>query len=77
MISFSYYEGNIYKSECVGHLTLRAFIDAHKNPADSTIKIINEAREELLKRNIEPTQKKVMEITGFSIATIKRNWNII
>jgi len=45
MISFSYYEGNIYKSECVGHLTLRAFIDAHKNPADSTIKIINEIAE--------------------------------
>lgn len=43
---------------------------------NETIKTINEAREELLKKNIEPTQKKVMEMTGFSIATIKRNWNI-
>ena len=40
MTKFSYYEGNIYKSDCVGHLTLRNFIDVHLNPTEETKQII-------------------------------------
>lgn len=43
---------------------------------NETIKRIKEAREQLLKNNQDDTQKNVMNLTGLSIATIKRNWNI-
>lgn len=43
---------------------------------NETIKKINEAKDSLLKQNIIPSQSKVREMTGLSIATIKRNWNI-
>ena len=42
---------------------------------NATIKKIEDAREELTKKNIPPTQKLVCEITNLSIATVKRNWN--
>lgn len=41
---------------------------------NKTIDLITEAKLELIGKNIEPTQKRVMEATGLSIATIKRNW---
>jgi hypothetical protein len=40
-----------------------------------TIKKINEAKDELSKKNIIPTQKMISEITNLSLSTIKRNWN--
>jgi hypothetical protein len=40
-----------------------------------TIKKIEDARMELVKKNILPTQKLVCEITNLSISTVKRNWN--
>lgn len=42
---------------------------------NTTIKKIEDARMELTKKNILPTQKLVCEITNLSIATVKRNWN--
>jgi hypothetical protein len=42
---------------------------------NATIKKIEDARMELVKKNIPPTQKLVCEITNLSIATVKRNWN--
>lgn len=42
---------------------------------NATIQKIENARMELTKKNIPPTQKLVCEITNLSIATVKRNWN--
>jgi len=42
---------------------------------NKSLKLIEEARQECLKLNIIPTQKKVVELTGLSIATVKRLWN--
>ena len=42
---------------------------------NTTIKKIEDARMELTKKNIQPTQKLVCELTNLSIATVKRNWN--
>lgn len=42
---------------------------------NETFKIIEEARMKCAQNNIVPTQKMISEITGLSIATIKRNWN--
>lgn len=47
----------------------------NKERGNKTFIIIQEAKMECAKNNIIPTQKKVSEITGLSIATIKRNWN--
>lgn len=41
---------------------------------NNTIQKIIDARNELWKKNLEPTQKLVCEITNISIATVKRNW---
>lgn len=43
---------------------------------NETIRKIKEAKQELSNQNIEATQKRVMELTGLSIATIKRNWKL-
>lgn len=42
---------------------------------NKTIELIEKARVECEKLNIVPTQRKVVEMTGLSIATVKRNWN--
>lgn len=42
---------------------------------NATIKKIQDARMELVKKNISPTQIKVCEITNLSISTVKINWN--
>lgn len=47
-----------------------------KSRRNKTISEIQSAKDYLLKQNITPTQSKVKEITGFGIATIKRNWNV-
>jgi len=39
-------------------------------------KAIKEARNKLLMENKKDTQPNVMEITGFSLSKIKRNWNL-
>lgn len=41
---------------------------------NKTIDRIQKAIEELAYQNIIPTQKKVCELTGLGIATVKRNW---
>lgn len=41
---------------------------------NKAIEAIENAKMELISKNIEPTQKRVQEVTGFSIAKIKRNW---
>lgn len=40
-----------------------------------TFERIQSIKLELTKQNIIPTQKMIVERTGFSIATVKRNWN--
>lgn len=42
---------------------------------NKTLEKIEIARIECQKQNISPTQKKICEMTGLGIATIKRNWN--
>ena len=42
---FSYYSGNIYKSECIGQLTLNQFLEAHQNPTNETVDLIGKIRE--------------------------------
>lgn len=42
---------------------------------NKTLKLIEEARMECTKRNETPTQKRIVELTGLGIATVKRNWN--
>jgi len=42
---------------------------------NKTLKLIEEARMECAKRNETPTQKRIVELTGLGIATVKRNWN--
>lgn len=39
-----------------------------------SIRLINEAREKCYQNNEIPTQKKIAEMTGLGIATVKRNW---
>lgn len=41
---------------------------------NESIRLINEAREKCYKNNEIPTQKKISEMTGLGIATVKRNW---
>lgn len=41
---------------------------------NKTLELINEARLKCSEMNIEPTQKRISQLTGLSIATIKRNW---
>jgi len=40
-VIFPYYSGNIYKSNCIGFVTLEQFIHSHKNPTNKTKSIIN------------------------------------
>jgi hypothetical protein len=42
---------------------------------NKTLKLIEEARMDCAKRNETPTQKRIVELTGLGIATVKRNWN--
>lgn len=42
---------------------------------NKTLKKIEMARIECEKMNITPTRKKISEMTGLGIATVKRNWN--
>jgi hypothetical protein len=42
---------------------------------NKTIQKIEEAKEYLLKRNEVITQKRIAEVTGLNLRTIKRNWN--
>lgn len=42
--------------------------------SNNSITLIQKAKEKLLSENIHPTQSKVVEYTGLSIATVKRNW---
>jgi hypothetical protein len=41
---------------------------------NESVEKIEEARMYCASENIKPTQKKIQEITGLSIATVKRNW---
>jgi hypothetical protein len=46
-LKFPYYSGNIFLSEAIGDITLKRFIEVHKNPLPSTLSIIsavNDAR---------------------------------
>jgi hypothetical protein len=42
---------------------------------NKTLELIQEARMKCASMNEVPTQRKISELTGLSIATIKRNWN--
>jgi hypothetical protein len=42
---------------------------------NKTLELIEKARIECEKTNTSPTQVKIVEITGLSISTVKRNWN--
>lgn len=42
---------------------------------NKTLELIERARVECYKNNWIPTQKKIVELTGLGIATVKRNWN--
>lgn len=42
---------------------------------NKTLQLIYDTKMMLCSKNIEPTQKLVVEQTGLSIATVKRNWN--
>jgi hypothetical protein len=42
---------------------------------NKSIMLIEEARNECARRNELPTQKRIQELTGLGIATVKRNWN--
>lgn len=42
---------------------------------NKTLDRINQARMECAKLNEVPTQKRIAELTGLGIATVKRNWN--
>jgi hypothetical protein len=42
---------------------------------NKSIKLIKDACIECAKQNIIPTQKRIAEMTGLGIATVKRNWN--
>ncbi len=50
-------------------------INSAKVKSTRTIKRIIDAKEWLQFMEQKPTQKKVLDLTGLSIATIKRNWN--
>lgn len=41
---------------------------------NESIRLINEAREKCFRNNEIPTQKKIADMTGLGIATVKRNW---
>lgn len=47
----------------------------NKERGKRTVELIESTKLELIKKNIIPTQKMVVERTGLSIATVKRNWN--
>lgn len=47
----------------------------NKERGNKTLKMIEEAKLKCAKDNVIPTQRMIMEMTGLSIATIKRNWN--
>lgn len=51
-------------------------IKASNNKTNKTNNIIKNAIYELNKNNIKITQRKIADITGLGIATIKRHWNI-
>lgn len=42
---------------------------------NKSIKLIQDAIDECAKQNITPTRKRIAEMTGLGIATVKRNWN--
>ena len=43
-ISFQYFSSKIWEAKPLGELTLRAFLDVHKNPKESTVKVIEEIK---------------------------------
>ena len=47
------------------------------NKSKKTYDKINKSRMEFINEGIIPTQKMIVEKTGISIATVKRNWNKI
>jgi hypothetical protein len=47
----------------------------NKERGKKTLELIENTKLDLIKQNIIPTQKMVVDRTGLSIATIKRNWN--
>lgn len=46
-----------------------------KLKTNKTLQLITEAKMKCAMENQIPTQKRIVEITGLSIATVKRNWN--
>lgn len=48
---------------------------SRKDRLNKTIDLIDNARMKCSEENIEPTQRIVVQMTGLSIATVKRNWN--
>lgn len=66
MVKFSYYDGNIYKSNCVGHLTLRNFIDAHLYPTDETQNVIKQIGEASAKGDKKAKAKLKEKLFSFT-----------
>jgi hypothetical protein len=48
---------------------------AGKIKVNKSLALIEEAREQCYRENVPPTQRRIQEITGLSLRTIKRNWN--
>jgi hypothetical protein len=42
---------------------------------NESIRQIEEARQKCIEMNVSPTQKRIQQISGLSISTVKRNWN--
>jgi len=43
-ISFQFFPAKIWEAQPLGQLTLRAFLDVHKNPKESTVKVIEQIK---------------------------------
>jgi len=54
-----YFSGNIFLTKCMGKVSLEAFINAHQNPKQETINILNkikiaeQANDKELKRSLK------------------------
>lgn len=43
-MKFSYYDGNIRKSDCIGYITIEQFINVHKDPTIKTKNLLNDIK---------------------------------
>lgn len=63
---FSYYSGNIYKSKCIGHVSLEYFIKAHKYPNKNTLDLLKKIKDAANNNDKELKNKLKEQLYSFT-----------